>query len=122
MTNDRACEILDPEHREHYDSIDPVNEACRMAISALRAQSSSEKPNNWIRVEDRLPEETDEKVIIACKTLRGKLSYTTTAYYRKSKGFFEIRVDGDYVFGSVGTDDVVTHWMPLPEPPEEAQK
>ena len=38
MTIDRACEILDSEHREHYESIDPVNEACRMAINALRAQ------------------------------------------------------------------------------------
>lgn len=35
---DRACEILDPEHREHYDSVEPVNEACRMAIAALREQ------------------------------------------------------------------------------------
>lgn len=32
MTIDRAIEILDPEHREHYESIDPVNEACRMGM------------------------------------------------------------------------------------------
>lgn len=43
MTIDRACEILDPEHREHYDSIEPVNEACRMAIKALRMQEK--EPN-----------------------------------------------------------------------------
>ena len=29
-------EILDPEHREHYESMEPVNEACRMGMEALR--------------------------------------------------------------------------------------
>lgn len=38
MTTERAIEILDPEHREYYESIEPVNEACRMAISALEKQ------------------------------------------------------------------------------------
>lgn len=38
MTNERAIEILNPEHREHYKSIEAVNEACRMAISALEKQ------------------------------------------------------------------------------------
>lgn len=36
MTLDRAIEILDPEHREHYESIDPVNEACRIGMNALK--------------------------------------------------------------------------------------
>lgn len=36
MTLDRAIEILDPEHRERYESIDPVNEACRMGMEALQ--------------------------------------------------------------------------------------
>nr|DAQ57868.1 MAG TPA: hypothetical protein [Caudoviricetes sp.] len=35
MTIDRAIEILNPEHREHYESIDPVIEACRMGMEAL---------------------------------------------------------------------------------------
>lgn len=38
MTIERAIEILDPEHREHYDSIDTVNEACRMGMEALERQ------------------------------------------------------------------------------------
>lgn len=32
----RAREILDPEHREAYESLEPVNEACRMGAEALR--------------------------------------------------------------------------------------
>lgn len=35
MTNERAIEILNPEHREHYKSIETVNEACRMGMKAL---------------------------------------------------------------------------------------
>ena len=36
MTIERAIEILDPEHREYYGSIEPVNEACRMGMNALK--------------------------------------------------------------------------------------
>ena len=35
MKIERAREILDPEHREHYDGIETVNEACRMGRDAL---------------------------------------------------------------------------------------
>lgn len=38
MTQERAIEILNPEHREHYDSIETVNEACRMGMKALEKQ------------------------------------------------------------------------------------
>lgn len=35
MTPERAMEILDPEHREQYDSSE-IKEACRMGMEALR--------------------------------------------------------------------------------------
>lgn len=35
MKIERAIEILDPEHRECYDGIDEVNEACRMGMDAV---------------------------------------------------------------------------------------
>ena len=38
MTIERAIEILNPEHREHYESLEPVNEACRMGMDALKKQ------------------------------------------------------------------------------------
>ena len=38
MKIERVMEILDPEHRENYDSIDIVNEACRIGIEALKKQ------------------------------------------------------------------------------------
>lgn len=38
MKIERAIEILDPEHREQYESIESVNEACRMGMDALKKQ------------------------------------------------------------------------------------
>lgn len=38
MTKERAMEILDPEHREHYDGLEEVNEACIMGMEAIRKQ------------------------------------------------------------------------------------
>lgn len=35
MTLERAAEILDPEHREHYESIEVVNEACNIGREAI---------------------------------------------------------------------------------------
>ena len=35
---ERAFEILDPTHRERYESLEPVNEACRMGRAALFLQ------------------------------------------------------------------------------------
>lgn len=43
MDTKRAIEILDPERGERFDSIEPVNEACRMAIKALQDQAEREK-------------------------------------------------------------------------------
>lgn len=47
MKIDRAIEILNPAHREQYDGIEEVNEACRMGMEALqekkaRAEAGSE--------------------------------------------------------------------------------
>lgn len=35
---ERAIEILDPNHAEYYESLEPVNEACRMGMEALKKQ------------------------------------------------------------------------------------
>ena len=36
MKIERAIQILDPEHREHYGDLEEVNEACRMGMEALK--------------------------------------------------------------------------------------
>lgn len=42
MKIERAIEILDPEHREHYDGLEEVSEACRMGMNALKMILSGE--------------------------------------------------------------------------------
>ena len=114
MTIDRAIEILDPEHREHYDGMDEVNEACRMGMEALERM-------RWILCSERLPEYNGQYLAFSAST-------GATNIRR-----FSIRKDA--VSGSCGEkknvwweyDDEwgvlqvmgITHWMPLPEPPEE---
>lgn len=49
MTIDRAAEILDPNHRERYDGLDEVNQACRMGMEALER-------TRWIPCSERMPD------------------------------------------------------------------
>lgn len=100
MKIDRAIEIFDPEHREHYGGLDEINEACRMGMEALER-------TRWIPCSNRMPETNGEDV-----------SYLV---YVPSFGAVDI---ADYhpdvdEWAFMGLPVTVTHWMPLPEPPKE---
>ena len=93
-----------------YDHSDRFLEAVGMAISALREQEKLEsklralESSGWISVEERLPgAEFMDKEIIVCKLNRfgGQLVYVTRFWGTNSALWNDI-----------------THWMPLPEPPE----
>lgn len=92
MKVERAIEILNPEHRENYDGMDEVNEACRMGMKALER-------TRWIPCRER-PPEVGEEVLVYSRNSGMSVDY----YDRGLFGFAD-----------------VTHWMPLPEPPEEEQ-
>ena len=69
MTDERAIEILDPEHREHYESIEPVEEACRIGIKAIKRVKELEAENSELRkrlydIEDRM-----ERHMLALKSV-----------------------------------------------------
>ena len=101
MTIDQAIEILDPEHRENYDGIDEVNEACRMGMEALER-------TRWIPCSERLPE-AGKILVTDGKTV----TISNGAWlYRSLEG--KTRVPANY-----GAGLTVTHWMPLPELPKE---
>ena len=61
----------------------------------------------WISVKDRLPENIANRVLVVCERSNGVFY----AHYEKP---FWINLETDKPFIST-----VTHWMPLPEPPEE---
>ena len=60
----------------------------------------------WIPVTDRLPENIANRVLVVCERSNGVFY----AHYEKP---FWINLETDKPFIST-----VTHWMPLPEPPE----
>lgn len=49
MTDERAMEILDPDHREHYESIEPIIEACRIGIAAIKRAKELKAENAELR-------------------------------------------------------------------------
>lgn len=101
MTIDRAIEILNPEHREHYDSLDELNEACRMGMEAL-------KQTKWIPCSERLPHDVSRCLVC-------RYDYVTKTRFTDILWF----ESGIWWNGSHGGDYAVTHWKPLPELPEE---
>lgn len=116
MTIDRAIEILNPEHREHYESIDPVIEACRMGMEALER-------TRWIPCYERLPEKSGVYLTanIATGTVDKLRFYTQYGTGLRSKKNVWVGV----IYPSCGTCgfeiilDNVTHWRPMPEPPKK---
>ena len=101
MKVERAIEILDPEHRENYDGMDEVNEACRMGMEALER-------TRWIPCSERLPE--DGETVLTYKNGR----FEVQEYEMGRNGW----ICGGW-FWSLAT---VTHWMPLPEFREEDRR
>ena len=60
----------------------------------------------WISVDDRLPESIANRVLVVCERSNGVFY----AHYEKP---FWINLETDKPFIST-----VTHWMPLPQPPK----
>lgn len=65
----------------------------------------------WIPVEERLPE-GDEDVLVYIHNYQDE-TFVDVGYYKSSSKKWAC-------YASTERDDI-THWMPLPEPPEEVQ-
>ena len=97
-------------------------EALNMAISALREQSSATQRvintenalNKWIPVTERLPE--DEGKVLACYGFDSKHDGNLGMMFVGTLTYFCFDNNPHWQHSSCSL--VVTHWMPLPEPPE----
>lgn len=77
--------------------------------------------SEWISVKDRLPGRY-ETVLIAISTVNGygdPAKLVTIGGYDHSEKRWEQYTSTDR---QLCQGETVTHWMPLPEPPEEEQK
>ena len=108
MTKEEASFYLANMDRKYME--EGMSEALDMAIKAL---SSSENPNKWIPVSERLPEDEEE---VLCFLESEEMA---VLFRRNNWGQYEW-VDGGFATGSY---DVIA-WMPLPAPaePEESEE
>lgn len=101
------------------------------------------RPDGWIPVSERLPE-SGKHVLLCCEVRPAMKRYICDGYYAKAKsiinscsfdyecaveydeeqdeyflleGFYEVIKNWDE-YTSITIEDFVTHWMPMPEPPE----
>jgi hypothetical protein len=68
--------------------------------------------NRWIPVEDALPESEREVLVYVKGDFDNSIPFITTAYINSDHDW-ESDYDGEVI------DSKITHWMPLPEPPEK---
>lgn len=126
MTIDRAIQILNPEHRENYNGMDEVNEACRMGMEALER-------TKWIPCSERLPESDEvwqKYIVVYCYNYRdiwddiNVMSVVTVADYNNGQKVWSLS-SGEVVNALITGESTqlhagcVTHWQPLPEMQKE---
>lgn len=92
-----------------------LHKACnfRADITPLyTTQPEPVTPDGWISCSERMPDD-GQHVIILCDS-----AFVLYAQYRDGE-FFDVVRNGEEFFETQSRN--VTHWMPLPEPPQEAK-
>lgn len=92
----------------HWEEMMEVRD---MAISALREQEE----RRWIPVTERLPDENGKYIVNACYDIWDSTIVMVAEYYSGSRTWYDECCE-------CSLEGIVTHWMPLPEPPEEVSK
>ena len=77
----------------------------------IQAMPTLTPPNEWVSVEERLPVEA-KKVLCFLALSGGPM--VETGYYMGDEGWYYTGVEAPH-------HGIVTHWMPLPEPPEVSE-
>ncbi|HFU9980882.1 TPA: DUF551 domain-containing protein [Escherichia coli] len=84
----------------------------RAELGRSLAVNSPVTPDGWISCSERMPEETGDIIVVSDGIVMSGISYS--------------RRDGFYIAALEYDDDEpidgVTHWMPLPEPPQEVRQ
>lgn len=88
------------------------------AAGVTLARPTLTPPNEWVSVEERLPDKHDEYIVCACdegepidERIWGNTVVVFADYYDGTFTWYEGNREYDI-------SDIVTHWMPLPAPPD----
>lgn len=104
------CSIIDAQAKE-IEKLRGQNEQLREAAALVTKESAELLERRWIPVEERLPEDRSDVLVVAYWHERWGAYMGWCAPERAA---WSVHVGiGDR------SDIAVTHWMPLPEPPEE---
>jgi len=107
-----------------------MKEYCKAEIQVIKTREyrrgfkdGSDLPSpskgEWVSVEDRLPEVGSERYLILCKGGNRRLSYYWWNDGQRDVSDWQ-RVEGRGSVTDYGYE--VTHWQPLPPPPESTQQ
>ncbi|HAJ7147299.1 TPA: DUF551 domain-containing protein [Escherichia coli] len=82
---------------------------CFYEALKVAMRNSPVTPDGWISCSERMPEETGDIIVVSDGIVMSGISYS------RRDGFYiaALEYDDDEPIGGV------THWMPLPEPPQE---
>lgn len=98
---------------------EPVTTYAKLAIEALKKENGV-MVQEWISVEDRLPEESGLHITFGCTAMPVRWLHNFDKDMGKFGVWWDYDTDGKkhprYRF--IEAEDI-THWMPLPEPPKE---
>ena len=89
-----------------------------VSASVTLARPTFTPPNKWVSVEERLPEKCGEYIVCACdegepidERIWSDTVVVCADYYDGTFTWYECNTEYDI-------SDIVTHWMPLPAPPD----
>lgn len=92
---------------DQYD--DPKREAKREALNIAMAAMGRSIPPRWISVEERMPR-AGKAVLVSVRNTSSTLKWVMVDIWH-----------GSWLENEDSDCHIVTHWMPLPEPPKEPE-
>ncbi|HHP0698724.1 TPA: DUF551 domain-containing protein [Escherichia coli] len=112
-----AAQLAEANHPQTGDWLydDPIDLARAIRkgpdMPTVQAGNYSVTPDGWISCSERMPEETGDIIVVSDGIVMSGISYS------RRDGFYiaALEYDDDEPIGGV------THWMPLPEPPQEVK-
>lgn len=82
------------------------------------AHKPQKKNDGWISVKDRMPEDSCESILIYGSATCGTCDPEPKVREGSYSSTYSDGRDLDWKFGEYECSCEVTHWMPLPEPPD----